>query len=134
MKIARRRRAPRIPTSAMSDIGFLLLVFIMLVSLMNYKPAVKVDYPEARDLAVTQADRNLELTVDADGRLYVDGVAVDKAGMEARIVDFFLEGPSGRVHVIADKDAPYRYVDVAVSTLQLLQHRVVSLVVKEEGE
>lgn len=131
MNIHSKKRRAAIPTSAMSDIGFLLLIFIMLVSLMNYKPSVKIEYPEAFQPDITQAEKNLEIWVDSSGALYVDGIPSNKQDMEDAIVQFFLKDPSGRVHLKADRNVPYKHVAHAIEVLQLLEHRVVSFVVKE---
>lgn len=131
MKIQSKRKRAAIPTSAMSDIGFLLLIFIMLVSLMNYKPSVKIEYPEALEPETTQADKNLEIWVDRSGTLYVDGIPANAQEMEDAIVEFFLKDASGRVHLKADRNVPYKHVAKAIEVLQLLEHRVVSFVVKE---
>lgn len=118
----------------MSDIAFLLLIFIMLISLINYRKEVKIEYPEADLSEVTQADKNLELWIDSRGNLYFQGEPVNKADMEGWVAQSIAEDPSIRVHIIADKNTPYRDINFLVEMLQLLQHRVVSFVVKEEGK
>ena len=47
MNLRRKKKKFIIPMNSMSDVAFLLLIFIMLVSLMNYRREVKIDYPEA---------------------------------------------------------------------------------------
>ena len=44
----------------MSDIGFLLLIFIMLISLMNQRHEQPIEYTEALNLEKTQAEKNFE--------------------------------------------------------------------------
>lgn len=135
MKIRRKkRRSPIVPINSMSDIAFLLLIFIMLISLINYRKEVKIEYPEADLSEVTQADKNLELWIDSRGNLYFQGEPVNKADMEGWVAQSIAEDPSIRVHIIADKNTPYRDINFLVEMLQLLQHRVVSFVVKEEGK
>jgi biopolymer transport protein ExbD len=125
------RRKAWIPTNAMSDIGFLLLIFIMLVSLINYRREVKIDYPEAKAISRTQERHNLELWVDRAGAYYADGKPCDLAGIEAAIVDAYAKRPDTRVHVIADRDTPYEKVAAIVDILELLEHRTVSFVAKD---
>ncbi|GHV74974.1 hypothetical protein AGMMS49940_22760 [Spirochaetia bacterium] len=43
MNLKRRKRDFIVPMNSMSDVAFLLLVFIMLVSLINYRREVKID-------------------------------------------------------------------------------------------
>lgn len=115
----------------MSDIGFLLLIFIMLISLINQRHEVPISYPEAETLEKTQEKDNLEIWIDRAGTVSIEGKAVDGAALESIVAGTLAEKPATRVHVIADRDTPYRNVDAVVKILQRLQHRVVSFVVKE---
>ena len=68
MNITRRKRRRSIlPINSMSDIAFLLLIFIMLISLINYRREIKISYPEAEFQEVTQADKNLEIWINQLG-------------------------------------------------------------------
>lgn len=134
IRIKRDKRRPIIPMSSMSDIGFLLLIFIMLISLINQRHEVKIEYVEAKRLEKTQDVANLEIWIERNGAVSVNGEVVDERELELAIAGALAEKPETRVHVIADKNAPYRYVNGAVTVLQRLQHRVVSFVVKEEGK
>lgn len=131
MKIKRKkRRSPIVPINSMSDIAFLLLIFIMLVSLINYRKEVKIDYPEAEYQEVTQSDKNIEIWIDKLGYMFYNGHPVDIADVEGRIAQEVAENPSIRIHILADKNTPYKHIDYVVEILKLLQHRAVSFVVK----
>lgn len=132
VKLKMKRRNPSITTSSMSDIGFLLLIFIMLISLMNQRYEEKINYSESTVLERTQADSNFEIWVQKNGIISADGNELDSISLEKAIVGAIAENPSVRIHVIADKDTPYKYVNSVVAVLQSLQHRVVSFVVKEK--
>lgn len=127
-----KRRNPSITTSSMSDIGFLLLIFIMLISLMNQRYEEKIIYSESTILEKTQADKNFEIWIQRNGVISADGNVLNAASLEKAIVSAIAENPNVRIHVIADKDTPYKYVNEVVMVLQTLQHRVVSFVVKEK--
>lgn len=131
MNINRKRRNCSITTSSMSDIGFLLLIFIMLISLMNQRHEQPIEYTEALNLEKTQAEKNFEIWVMADGGVYVDGIRQTGESLEQNIAVAVVANPGVRIHVIADRNTPYRYVDSVVQILQRLQHRVVSFVVQE---
>ncbi|MBN2812032.1 MAG: biopolymer transporter ExbD [Spirochaetales bacterium] len=130
--LKRRNRRPLIAMSSMSDIGFLLLIFIMLISLINQRYEEPIEYPEAKLLEKTQEKDNLEIWIEAGGAVSVEGNRVTGEQLELIIAQSLAETPGIRVHVIADKNAPYRHIDSVVKVLQKLQHRVVSFVVKEE--
>lgn len=132
MKLRKRaRRKPIIPIDSMSDIAFLLLIFIMLLSLINYRQEIKIDYPEAEFQEVTQVDENFEIWVDRGGTIFYDGQVIDMQSLEGLIVDAVTADPATRIHIIADKNTKYESVNEVVEILKLLQHRVVSFVVKE---
>ncbi|MBP5446709.1 MAG: biopolymer transporter ExbD [Treponema sp.] len=127
-----KRRKPSVATSSMSDIGFLLLIFIMLISLMNQRYEEKINYSESAVLERTQADENFEIWVQNNGIVSADGQILDAVALEKAIVTAIAQNPNVRIHIIADKDTPYKYINGVTSILQSLQHRVVSFVVKEK--
>lgn len=128
----RRRRRISITTSSMSDIGFLLLIFIMLISLMNQRYEEHIEYSEAKTLEKTQAENNFEIWIQQNGIVSVEKQSVSPEVLEALLVSAISEHPDVRVHIIADKNTPYKYVNSVVRILQQMQHRVVSFVVKEK--
>ena len=131
-KIERRKRKASIATASMSDIGFLLLIFIMLISLINQRHEEKIEYSEAKILEKTQVDKNLEIWIKKDGSIFVEGNQLSPHSLELVIAGKIAEEPSARIHIIADRNTPYKHINDVVSVLQLLQHRVVSFVVREE--
>ena len=130
MKLKRKKRNFFIPLSSMSDVAFLLLIFIMLATLINYRREVKIDYPEARAVLRTSADKNLEVWVDREGAIYLDGERADIFALEEKIFDLYRIAPDTRVHIIADRSTPYENIDAVLEVLQFLQYRLVSFVVK----
>jgi biopolymer transport protein ExbD len=117
--------------NSMSDVAFLLLVFVMLVSLANYRREVKIDYPEAEAIKKTSLEKNLEIWVDRAGAVYLDGLPSNLHEIEIAITDIYRNAPDTRVHIIADRNTPFAEVSKVLQTLQLLQYRVVSFVVKD---
>lgn len=132
MNICRKRRNCSITTSSMSDIGFLLLIFIMLISLMNQRHEQHIEYSESLNLEKTQVESNYEIWITAEGQVFVDGILQTVDSLEQGIASAVIENPGVRIHVIADRSTPYKYVDSVVQVLQKLQHRVVSFVVREK--
>ena len=130
--LQRRKRKASIATASMSDIGFLLLIFIMLISLINQRHEEKIEYSEAKVLEKTQVEKNLEIWIKKDGSVFVDGNQIAPDALELLITGKIAEEPGSRIHIIADRNTPYKYINGVVEVLQLLQHRVVSFVIKEE--
>jgi biopolymer transport protein ExbD len=121
-----------IPLNSMSDVAFLLLIFIMLVALINYRKEVKIDYPEAQIALRTSAEKNLEIWIDRDGGIYLDGTPAQMGEVEEKIAELYRNAPDTRLHIIADRNTPYEKINSILEILQALQYRVVSFVVKNE--
>jgi biopolymer transport protein ExbD len=115
----------------MSDVAFLLLIFIMLVSLINYRKEVKIAYPEAENAKKTSAENNMEIWIDQSGNLYLDGTISALQTIEYAVGDLYRTAPDTRLHIIADRNTPFEYVHEVLEILQILQYRVVSFVVKD---
>jgi biopolymer transport protein ExbD len=131
MKLKRTRgKNFYIPLNSMSDVAFLLLIFIMLVALINYRKEVKIEYPEAKTALRTSEEKNLEVWVHRDGGIYLDGENADLLALERVIADLYRSAPDTRVHIIADQNTPYEKINAVLEILQILQYLVVSFVVK----
>ena len=130
MKIPRKRKIFFIPLFSMSDVAFLLLIFIMLVSLINYRIEVNIDYPITQSASKVTAEKNLEIWIDTEGRIYLDGTPASFFDLEIKIIDLHINAPDTRVHIISDRYTPYNMVNNVLEVLQVLQYRVVSFVVK----
>jgi biopolymer transport protein ExbD len=115
----------------MSDVAFLLLIFIMLVSLINYRKEVNIAYPEAELAKKTSTAENMEIWIDRAGNTYLDGDLCSLWAIEDAIGGLYRTAPATRIHIIADRDTPYARVNEVIKILQLLQYRVVSFVVKD---
>ena len=132
MKLKRKNRKFLITIFSTSDIAFLLLIFIMLVSLINYRKEVNIEYPEAKTALRTQAEKNLEVWVDKSGAIYLDGTPADYLELENKISELYQTAPDTRVHIIADRNTPYEKINSILEIFQILQYRVVSFVVKTD--
>jgi biopolymer transport protein ExbD len=132
VNIKRKRKNFYIPLNSMSDVAFLLLIFIMLVALINYRKEVKIEYPEAKTALRTTAEKNLEVWVDKEGGIYLDGDPADNSALEQKISDLYRDAPDTRVHIIADRNTPYEKINSILEIFQILQYRVVSFVVKND--
>ncbi|MDR1931173.1 MAG: biopolymer transporter ExbD, partial [Treponema sp.] len=74
---------------------------------------------------------NLEIWIDAGGKLYLDGLPSELTTIEDALGEVYRTAPGTRVHIIADRNTPFREVNAVIRLLQLLEYRVVSFVVKD---
>jgi biopolymer transport protein ExbD len=131
MKLNRKsKKAFLISTNSLSDIAFLLLIFIMLLALINYRKEINIEYPEAKTALRTVAEKNLEVWIDREGGIYLNGYDADLPAFEMEIIRLYRSAPDTRIHIIADRNTPYEKINAALEIMQILQYRVVSFVVK----
>ena len=131
MKLKRTRKDFFVPLSSMSDVAFLLLIFIMLVALINYRKEVSIEFPEVENSKRVSSENNLEIWVDLAGNLYLDGNPSNLDTVEMGIIDAYIKAPDTRVHILADKNSPFENIHKVLELLQILQYRTVSFVVKD---
>ena len=132
MRLNRKHKKFFVPMASMSDVAFLLLIFIMLVSLINYRRVVKIEYPEAETAKKVSVEKNFEIWVNRSGDIFLDGNLSSLSLVEQAIVEAYRKAPDTRIHIIADRNTPFENVHKILDILQLLEYRVVSFVVKNE--
>jgi len=132
MKIRKTRKNLFVPLFSTSDIAFLLLIFIMLVSIINYHKTVNIQYAGAETAKKVNVEKNLEIWVDRAGNFYLGGDPCNLELVEQGIIEAYQKNPNTRVHIIADRNTPFENVHKVLDKLQKLQYRLVSFVVKNE--
>ena len=131
MKLKRKKGGNfSVPLNSTSDIAFLLLIFIMVIALINFRIEVNIDYAEAKNVLNTGAEQNLEVWVDRNGYIYLAGEPANLPALERKITELYISAPDTRIHILADRHTPYEKINAVLEVLQLLQYRTVSFVVK----
>jgi biopolymer transport protein ExbD len=129
LKRAREKKFT-IPLNSMSDVAFLLLIFIMVIALINFRKEIHIEYATAQTVLNTGAEKNLEVWVDIEGNIYIAGDPADLPLLEQTVADLYVSAPDTRIHILADKNTPYEKIHAVLEVLQILQYRTVSFVVK----
>ena len=131
MKLKRARNKNfTIPLNSMSDVAFLLLIFIMVIALINFRKEIHIEYATAETVLNTSTEQNLEIWIDLEGNIYIAGDPADIPALENTIADLYVSAPDTRIHILADKNTPYEKIHAVLEVLQILQYRTVSFVVK----
>jgi biopolymer transport protein ExbD len=91
----------------------LLVIFIITAPLLTH--AVKVDLPKASSQPNVTRPENVQLAIDAEGRVYWNGEAHDRAGWRSRMDAAAALKPQPEVHVRADGAVAYRHVALVMS-------------------
>jgi biopolymer transport protein TolR len=130
------RRRPRAPFNAdinvtsLVDVAFVLLIIFMITAPMM-QGGVQVQLPrvEARPL---QPEQGVVVSVDRNGRIYVDQSAFGYADFRATFRALVARRKPAAVYLRADKGVPYGDVVRVLAVIRASGVRDVGLVAEEE--
>ena len=98
----------------MSEINVTPMVDVMLVLLVIFMVAaplltvgVQVDLPKTKASVIQGDDKPLTVSVNADGRIFIQETAIDLAKLAPRLLAITGNNPDVRVFVRGDKNIPY---------------------------
>ncbi len=110
----------------MAEINVIPLVDIMLVLLVVFiitaplfHQAVPIDLPKVDSTRMDEAPKSIQIALDAQGRLFVDGDSVDISELAARLAaaaEFSL--PTPELHLRADRATRYERVTEVMALAQ----------------
>jgi biopolymer transport protein TolR len=93
----------------------LLVVFIVTAPLLTN--AVKVNLPQTGTVSPIEPKRNVSVSVDALGKVYLDKSEVDLTALEAQLDALHRADPDIAVHLNADQAVNYGLVAKAMSAV-----------------
>ncbi|MBP7194237.1 MAG: biopolymer transporter ExbD [Candidatus Cloacimonetes bacterium] len=138
MKVGRKRKGKaEIPTSSMSDIAFLLIIFFMATTKFDVKEGVKLVLPAAAPESAQQAetiqlgdDKMTRLQITADGSIAInkDGARkIDNAELDSIIQQKLRVNDQMIFKVITDREAQYNEMIRVVDRLKAQKAEKISL-------
>lgn len=105
----RGRVMTEINITPFTDVVLVLLIIFMIATPLLLQPGIKVKMPSAK-AAETETDKPVQVTIDAQGKIYVDNKQVDIAGLKAEIALRVAGKPDLPVIVKGDKEVRYDIV------------------------
>ena len=94
----------------------LLIVFIITVPVIQH--AVKVELPGASSQRFKAPANQLQLSVDAQGQIFLDTQAVQADRLEERLREQASRDPEAQLTIRGDKKVPYEHVAQAMAAAQ----------------
>ncbi|CAG9163851.1 ExbD/TolR family protein [Cupriavidus pampae] len=94
----------------------LLIIFIITIPVINH--AVKIDLPRATNQPNDTKPQNINVVVDAAGKVYWNQQEVDQPTLEANIAQAAQMEPQPELHLRADRDVRYEAVAEVMAAAQ----------------
>jgi biopolymer transport protein ExbD len=108
---------PEINTTPLVDVMLvLLIIFIMTVPVMNH--SVKIDLPRASSQPDETKPENINLSIDAEGKVYWNAEPIDPSQLRARIADAAAKMPQPELHLRAERTTQYERVAQVMAAAQ----------------
>ena len=115
-----RRRAHRpmseINVTPMVDVMLVLLVIFMVTAPL-LTVGVKVDLPKTKASVISGQDEPLTITVDGEGRIYLQETELDLESLAPRLIAITSNNPDVRIFLRCDKTIQYGLVMEVMGTV-----------------
>jgi len=108
---------PEINTTPLVDVMLvLLIIFIMTIPVMNH--AIKIDLPRASDQPDAVKPQNIDLSIDAQGKIYWNTEVIDMNQLNLRIAAEAKKQPQPELHLRAERTTQYEKVAQVMAAAQ----------------
>lgn len=106
----RKKVVSDINITPFTDVVLVLLIIFMITTPMLSQHQIKVDLPEAAETTERSEDKIIEVSIDKDGFVYVDGTQFHNEYIEQAIKDQVKKHPDRPVVIKGDKEIKYDLV------------------------
>jgi biopolymer transport protein ExbD len=94
----------------------LLIIFIITIPVINH--AVKIDLPRASNQPNDTKPQNINVSIDADGKVYWNQAEVDETTLQTNIAEAAKHEPQPELHLRADREVRYERVAEVMAAAQ----------------
>ena len=115
MKIQFKDKKKPVTLIAMSDIAFLLLIFLIVI--VNVKSENEVTVPEFRYSVKVYPEDMFLITVEENGNIFIEGSPATAEQLLQNINNAYYNGKES-IGIYADKETDYEYVSNALKIIQ----------------
>jgi biopolymer transport protein ExbD len=103
MKLPRKKLTASVPTFAMGDIGFLLLIFFVILA--RAQDDSHIQWQPARLNNIEMAPAPLaSVVIDTGSKIYLDGKEISAEELALKLSAVLADAPAGRRHVFLKVD------------------------------
>jgi len=104
----------------MIDVVFLMLIFFMVSTSFTANNSIKLDLPQSKAQAANKEEKQVVISIKADGQLYVQDERIKDADLRRRILNISKGDPNMRVVIRADADARHKRLVYTLDTIREL--------------
>lgn len=125
---------PEISLTALIDVVFLLLIFFMISTSFNRESEINIDLPEATAQKEESEQNVIDLTIDREGRFYINGKKVVNTQITTLIKALKLvvkDQKEPALLISADGRTPHQAVVTAMDAARTLGINHLSLATKQ---
>jgi biopolymer transport protein ExbD len=106
-----------INTTPLVDVMLVLLV-IFIITAPLFHQAVPVDLPRVEASRLDDRPRVIAVAIDGSGRVFIDGQAVERSELAARLAELGAHGGQPELHLRADRGTRYERVTEVLADAQ----------------
>ena len=106
----RKKIVADINITPFTDVVLVLLIIFMITTPMLSQHQIKINLPESAETTERSEDKIIEVTIDKDGFVYVDGTQFHDEYIEQAIKDKVTQYPDRPVVIKGDKNIKYDLV------------------------
>ena len=110
----------------------LLIVFMVTAPLMTV--GVPLDLPKTKAAQLTDSEEPLVLSVDKDGRIYIQETEIELQNLVPRLQAITSNNPEVRIFVRGDRELPYGEIMQVMGQVTAAGFRKVALLAKLPGQ
>ncbi|MBI5251235.1 MAG: biopolymer transporter ExbD [Desulfomonile tiedjei] len=121
----RKAKGGSLDITPLVDLVFLLIIFFLLSTTFNISPGIRLDLPEASSQKINKERKDITLSVDQSGTIYVNKDPIDRTSLLSRLLTWSHEDRDTTVLIKGDRNTGYgQMVDILGTVKQSGLHRI----------
>jgi len=121
MKLRDRKRADfMVEMTPLVDVVFLMLIFFMVSTSFTVSDSLKLELPASKSSSQDKQVKEVLISIDASGQLYVQEEAVEDGALRRRVLNISKGDPNMRVVLRADANTRHKRVVYVMDTVREL--------------
>ncbi|MFQ5582259.1 MAG: ExbD/TolR family protein [Mariprofundaceae bacterium] len=119
MRLRERKKADyMVDITPLVDVVFLMLIFFMVSTSFKVSTSLKLELPASKSQMQAQEAKEVTISIDEGGQLYVQDEPVKDGELRRRILNISKGDPNMRVVLRADADARHKRVVYVLDTVR----------------